>query len=174
MTTDILSKIKKYLTIGLITGTAIITPIKAQERLENYVKDGTITNPITLQPVEGIKVTMPIFDGATPIDTLGPLYTDNQGYYTTTITDVEDKQSPNNKTILKYYGNKIFTNNFDEKTLKIYTTNGQEVKSIKTSNPNIDINLEGLASAHYITVLEIDKKAYANIITTDAGKNNRI
>ncbi len=149
--------------IFLIANTA-----KGQDKLE-----GTISDPLTQQGLEGRKITLNLYDPntGTYLGTTNPTWTDINGFYLfDNITDVEDEQSPNNKAILKYYGNKIFTNNFDEKTLKIYTTNGQEVKSIKTSDPNIDINLEGLASAHYITVLEMDKKAYANIVTANAGK----
>lgn len=153
------------------TGIVLLTNIsKAQDRLENYVKDGTLTNLITLQPIEGIKITMPIFDGATPTDTLGPIYTNSQGYYGTSITDVEDEQQTNNTAIIKYYGNKIFTNNFDEKTLKIYNAIGQEVKNITTNDPNVEINLEGLASGGYLTVIELDKKAYANFVMTNKRK----
>ncbi|GIU69525.1 MAG: hypothetical protein KatS3mg002_0761 [Candidatus Woesearchaeota archaeon] len=165
MTTDILSKIKKYLTIGLITGTAIITPIKAQERLE-----GTITDPITQQGLEGRKITLYTWTGQEITDSI-KTWTDINGFYLfDNITDVEEEQTPNNQRIIQYYGNKIFTNNFEEKTLKIYNSIGQEVKSIKTNDQNIDINLEGLASGIYLTVIEINKKAYSNLVTADAGK----
>ncbi len=151
------------------TGIVLLTNItNAQERLE-----GTISDPLTQQGLEGRKITLNLYDPIThqPIGTTNPTWTDINGFYLfDNITDVEDEQSPNNQKIIQYYGNKIFTNNFDEKTLKIYNEIGQEVKSITTNNPNIDINLEGLASAHYITVLEMNKKAYANIVTANAGK----
>lgn len=159
-------------TVG-ITGSGIflLTNItNAQESLGDYNKTGKVISTQTKTPIQGIEVTMPIFDGTTPIDTLGPMYTDNQGYYATTITDVEDEQTPNNQRIIQYYGNKIFTNNFDEKTLKIYNSIGQEIKNIKTNEPNIDINLEGLASGRYITTIEINKKTYANVAVTQEGK----
>lgn len=153
---------------GIIgTGILLLTnTTKAQERLE-----GIISDPITQQGLYNQQIDLELsWDGQTITDTMHTTTNINGYYVFDNITGIEDEQSPNNKTILKYYGNKIFTNNFDEKTLKIYTTNGQEVKSIKTSNPNIDINLEGLASGRYLTVVEIDKKAYANLIIADAGK----
>jgi len=161
--------LKHPIKTAALTGTGIILSnniSKAQDRLE-----GTITDPLTKQGLHNQQIDLELsWDGQTITDTIYTTTNINGYYIFDNITGIEDEQSPNNKAILKYYGNKIFTNNFDEKTLKIYTTNGQEVKSIKTSDPNIEINLDGLASGRYLTVIEIDKKAYANLITADAGK----
>ncbi|MGV8150214.1 MAG: hypothetical protein ACP5NV_00625 [Candidatus Woesearchaeota archaeon] len=159
--------IKTLATAG--AGIILLTNIaKAQDSL-----NGKITDPLTGQGLEGKKITLNLYNPVThePIGTTSPVWTDINGYYMfNNITDVDDGQTPTSKSIIQYIGNKIFTNNFNEKTLKIYNEIGQEIRNIKTTNPEINLNLEGLASGRYITILELDKKAYANIIIQDAGQ----
>lgn len=163
----------------------IIPESKLEEFLKNYTSkknitltkqtgeitlDGYVNDALTTEPIENVATTLYLYDWPTPIDTLGPILTDFQGYWSFTVTDVEDQQTINNQTKLQYHGNKILTNNINEKTLKIYDVIGQEVKNIKTNNHEIDINLEGIASGLYITILELEKKTYANLIMNSSGK----
>jgi hypothetical protein len=175
---------KKPLTEIRQEGDNIIIPSeKYNEFIKNYkpknqtlnkttdiTLDGYITDALNTNPIEGIKIITQVYDGATLTGTYGPVNTDFTGYYQISgITDVEDEQTANNQAIVQYKGNKIFTNNFNEKTLKIYSEIGEEIKSIKTNNPDVEINLQGIATGRYITILEMDKKAYANMIIADAG-----
>ena len=70
---------------------------------------------------------------------------------------------------IKYFGNRIFTNNNYNKTLKIYDITGQEIKNITTDNKEIELNLQGIASGTYLSVLETDNKIFTNLLVNNNG-----
>jgi hypothetical protein len=160
--------IKTAVTTG--AGIFLFTNItNAQESLGDYNKTGKVISTQTRQPIQGIEVTMPIFDGATPIDTLGPLYTNSNGIYSTIISDVGNPQTSTTQSTITYIGNKILTEDINDKTLKIYVLEtGEEIRSINTNNSEININLEGLATGRYLTILETKKGIYANALINNA------
>ncbi|MGV8150215.1 MAG: hypothetical protein ACP5NV_00630 [Candidatus Woesearchaeota archaeon] len=167
-------------------GNNIIVP---EEKLQEFLKtttkknnvinkvtditlDGYITSALNNNPIEGIKVTAQVYDGSTLTGTYGPMLTDILGYYRIpNITDVDDQKTPTNESIIKYHGNKIITNDTEEKTIKIYdATTKEEIKTIITTDSEIDINLENMASGRYLTIIKTKKWADANLLVQDGGK----
>lgn len=158
-------------TIGTATAILLMTnTVKGQDKLE-----GRITDPLTQEGLEGKKITLKLYDpsNGTYLGTTNPTLTDINGYFTfDNITDVEDEQETNTKAIIQYKANKIFTNNNNRKILTIYdAATKEQVKQIETTNKEIDIDLQGLAASRYITILQINDKAYANVAAaTKDGK----
>ncbi|GIU69520.1 MAG: hypothetical protein KatS3mg002_0756 [Candidatus Woesearchaeota archaeon] len=114
------------------TGIVLLTNItNAQERLE-----GTISDPLTQQGLYNQQIDLELsWDGQTITDTMHTTTNINGYYLFDNITNVEDEQSPNNKAILKYYGNKIFTNKFDEKNTQDIYNKWTRSKKHKNKQP---------------------------------------
>lgn len=148
--------------------------------IQDFIKDGTIIDAYTRQPLQGIEVTMPIFDGATPIDTIGPLTTNTQGYYTTIITVIDDIVQIENIGEIKYQiintpQIQLNLSKLSKVEIKIYDLLGQEIQTLldeETKQKTINTNIDNLASGVYILQTIIDGKQYNNkTLKTEKGYN---
>lgn len=137
---------------------------------QSFIKDGYVTDALTKLPAKGIIVTMPVFDNSTEIDTLGPLTTNEQGYYSTQITDIEDDLNTNSQAVLQYKGNKIITGDISEKTLIIYNVLGEQVRFLRTYNSEINLDFNGLVSGRYLSILKIKDNLYSNLYSVIDGE----
>ncbi|GIU69518.1 MAG: hypothetical protein KatS3mg002_0754 [Candidatus Woesearchaeota archaeon] len=144
--------------------------------LEEYIKDGYITDALTTQPIQGIELIFPISDFSTFDDTLGPVQTNSEGYYTLTITGIKDQKETKNIGTIKYINGtaKITVNNYKKIKITTYDIQGKEITRTteKEINGTETINLK-LPIGETITKIEIDNKTYTNIHIND-GKNHYV
>jgi hypothetical protein len=75
-------------------------------KITDITLDGYVTDALTKQSLEGIKVTADIWDGETHTETRGPILTDMNGYFKFTgITDVDDYVLSSNHNLDAPYPN---------------------------------------------------------------------
>ncbi|GIU70194.1 MAG: hypothetical protein KatS3mg002_1430 [Candidatus Woesearchaeota archaeon] len=143
--------------------------------LEEYIKDGYITDALTTQPIQGIETKLVTYNPF-PTDTIGPVQTNSEGYYTFTITGIKDQKETKNIGTIKYINGtaKITVNNYKKIKITTYDIQGKEITRTteKEINGTETINLK-LPIGETITKIEIDNKTYTNIHIND-GKNHYV
>ncbi|GIU70195.1 MAG: hypothetical protein KatS3mg002_1431 [Candidatus Woesearchaeota archaeon] len=148
--------------------------------LEEYIKDGYITDALTTQPIQGIETKLLLYDFITLIDTIGPVQTNSEGYYTFTITGIKDQKETKNIGTIKYNTINTPTIELNLKTpskvqIKIYDQLGQEIKTLlneETKQKTINININNLTNGIYILQTTINGKQYNNKILKTGQKYN--
>lgn len=166
-----IQKIKKYFFILIICASIHLTrPAIAQQQNRTIVFKGKITDGETYQGLYNIKVKYYLISNGVIVDSI-ITYTNHDGEYITNQIplSVEKTEGETNISEIRYYGNKIFTDDNYTKTLKIYDITGQQVKTITTDNKEIEINLQGIASGTYLSVLETENKIYTNLLVNNNG-----
>lgn len=145
----------------------------------DYIKDGYITSALTTEPLEGIEAKLITYNPF-PTDTLGPALTNSQGYYTFTITGIEDIVKIENIGEIKYQiintpTIELNLNKLSKVQIKIYDMLGKEIKTLlneETKQKTINTDINNLASGVYIIQTTIDGKPYANKILKTDNKYN--
>ncbi len=133
--------------------------------------DGYVTDVLTNEYLNNIKLSAEIYDDATLIGSYGPVWTNSSGYYHfMSITDLSDENISTSNVQIRYDFDKIITRNLDLKTFSIYNIVGELIKIISTSDPEIKLDFNNLSAGRYITVLNMDSKSYTNILLTN-GKS---
>lgn len=149
--------------------------------------NGYITDAQTREALEGIETTLYLFEWPIPIDTLGPINTDINGYYSFTITGIEDVL--NIETVGEIRYSIINTPTIElnlKKTsqvqIKIFDLLGQELKTLLnevTKQKTINADIDRTASGVYILQILINGKPYNNTILKVSnsylfGKNRQL
>ncbi|AFH48935.1 Hypothetical protein IALB_1224 [Ignavibacterium album JCM 16511] len=146
-----------------------------KKTLEEFIKDGYITNVLTKEPIQGIETKLVTYTPF-PTDTIGPVTTNSQGYYTFTITGINEQKETKNIGTIEYINGtaKITVNNYKKIKITTYDIQGKEITRTteKEINGTENINLK-LPIGETITKIEIDNKTYTNIHIND-GKNHYV
>lgn len=168
------------LTTMLTTAALLPKETKAQEALD-YIIRGQIKSGTTGQGIQGIEVKRILYNNNWPLEAdTSTKYTDEQGYFNTTFTGIEEIITIDNIGQIKY--NIINTPTIElnlEKIskvqIKIHDLLGQEIKTLldeETNKKTVNTNIDNLASGLYIIQTIIDGKPYTNKILKTEKKYN--
>jgi hypothetical protein len=151
---------------------------------EEVTLDGYVTDALTLEPLDGIDVSVKIYQTGGEFELYGPVKTDINGYYIIehVVLGLENNEEIKNIGQLEYFGGqvRITTNTYKKIKLTTYDILGQEINTLfdKEILGTETIPLELLVNQPTITRIEIDGNVYTaihikqnNIYSVRSGKN---